>query len=337
MPQRSKSSTRDASLFDEEVEAVPDSSAWKLFREHGIRIGTASWTDKTLLEPGLFYPKGMSKAAERLAFYAENFPIVEVDSTYYGLPSEKNSGLWVERTPEDFVFNVKAFSLMTQHPATMRGLPKDLRELVPEETAETKKRLYPRDLPKEVVDGSFERFLAALEPLRQANKLGAILFQFPEWFPPSRENRDYVIECGDRVEAALPGVSAAIEFRNDRWMLDERMQERTLKLLSDNGLTYVCVDMPQGFKTSIPPVAEATAPLSVVRFHGRRDDTWGKRSVSVHDKFGYDYSKKELKEWQPRLGHLADSAREVHVLMNNCYQDYAVRSARTMAQLALAL
>jgi uncharacterized protein YecE (DUF72 family) len=313
------------------------SEAWKTFRDHGVRVGTASWTDKTLLEPGLFYPKGMSSAAERLAFYAENFPIVEVDSTYYGLPSERNAELWVERTPDDFVFNVKAFSLMTQHPATMRGLPKDLRELIPEEVAEAKKRFYPRDLPAEVVDGAFERFLAALKPLQQASKLGAILFQFPEWFPPSRENRAYVVECGDRLAAALPGVAAAIEFRNDRWMLNEQMQERTLNLLSEHGLPYVCVDMPQGFKTSIPPVAAATAPLAVVRFHGRRDDTWGKRNVSVHDKFGYDYSDDELKEWQPRLAGLAEDAREVHVLMNNCYRDYAVRSARTTAQMFLDL
>jgi uncharacterized protein YecE (DUF72 family) len=313
------------------------SEAWKAFRDHGVRIGTASWTDKTLLEPGLFYPKGVSSAAERLAFYTEHFPIVEVDSTYYGLPSERNAELWVERTPDDFVFNVKAFSLMTQHPATLRGLPKDLRELIPEEVAETKKRFYPRDLPSEVVDGAWERFLAALRPLQQASKLGAILFQFPEWFPPSRENRTYVIECGDRLAAALPGVAAAIEFRNDRWMRNDEMQERTLNLLSEHGLPYVCVDMPQGFKTSIPPVAAATAPLALVRFHGRRDDTWGKRNVSVHDKFGYDYSDDELKEWQPRLAGLAEDAREVHVLMNNCYRDYAVRSARTTAQMLLDL
>jgi uncharacterized protein YecE (DUF72 family) len=311
---------------------MSESPSWKLFREHGVRIGTASWTDKTLLEPGLFYPKGMKSAEERLGFYAENFPLVEVDATYYAIPNERNADLWVERTPDDFLFNVKAFALMTQHPTRANALPKDLRELIPDEAA-SKTRLYPRDLPAKVVDESWTRFLASLQPLRQANKLGAILFQFPEWFPPSRENRSYVVECGDRLEAALPGVAAAIEFRNDRWMLDEERQTRTFALLEEHGLPYVCVDMPQGFKTSIPPVVHATAPVAVVRFHGRRDDTWGKRGVSVHDKFGYDYSEKELKEWQPRIAELAAQAREVHVLMNNCYQDYAVRSARTMSQL----
>jgi len=310
---------------------VSASPQWKLWRDHGVRIGTASWTDKSLIDSGKFYPSDAKKADERLAFYAENFPVVEVDSTYYGLPSEKNSQLWVERTPDGFVFNVKAFALLTQHPTTAKGLPKDLRELITEEKA----RYYPRDLPSEVVEQSWVRFLEALRPLHQAAKLGAILFQFPEWFPPSRANRDYVVECGDRLEATLPGVAAAIEFRNERWMRDEQMQERTLGLLADHGLPFVCVDMPQGFPTSIPPVGAATAPLAMVRFHGRRNDTWGTRAVSVHDKFGYDYDVKELAEWQPKISKLASDAREVHVLMNNCYEDYAVRSARSMAQLLL--
>jgi uncharacterized protein YecE (DUF72 family) len=315
-----------ATLFD-----AADATPWDVWRAHGVRVGTASWTDKSLIDSGKFYPPDAKKADERLAFYAENFPVVEVDSTYYGLPSEKNAELWVERTPDDFVFNVKAFSLLTQHPTTAKGLPKDLRESITED----KRHYYPRDLPPEVVDESWARFLDALRPLHQASKLGAILFQFPEWFPPSRENRRYVVEVGDRLERTLPGVAAAIEFRNDRWMGDEERRARTLAMLEEHGLPYVCVDMPQGFKTSSPPIAAATAPLAMVRFHGRRNDTWGKRGVSVHDKFGYDYRQDELAEWEPKIEKLSNDAREVHVLMNNCYQDYAVRSARTMAQLLL--
>jgi uncharacterized protein YecE (DUF72 family) len=106
-------------------------------------------------------------------------------------------------------------------------------------------------------------------------------------------------------------------------------------MLSEHGLTYVCVDMPQGFRTSIPPVAATTAPLAMVRFHGRRTDTWGKRGTTTHQKFGYDYSQDELAEWEPKVESLAANARETHLLMNNCYRDYAVRSAGTMAQLAL--
>ena len=109
-----------------------------------------------------------------------------------------------------------------------------------------------------------------------------------------------------------------------------------MHMLSEHGLTYVCVDMPQGFPTSIPPVAAATAPLAMVRFHGQRSETWGKRGVPVIEKFRYDYSQAELADWEPKIEELTEGARETHVLMNNCYRDYAVRSAATMAQLALA-
>jgi uncharacterized protein YecE (DUF72 family) len=313
---------------------VKDSPAWNLFRGRGIRVGTASWTDKTLLEPGLFYPHGMSSAADRLRFYAEHFPVVEVDSTYYALPAERNAELWVERTPEEFIFNVKAFGLLTQHPAKATAFPKDLREKIPDEVAD-KSRFYPRDLPPEIVEESWTRFLSALAPLHADRKLGAILFQFPEWFPPSIANKKYVVECGDRLADVMPGVAAAIEFRNEGWMRDAERQNKTFDMLSEHGLTYVCVDMPQGFKTSIPPVCAATAPLAMVRFHGQRAETWGKRGTPVTEKFRYDYSQAELAEWEPKIEQISSESRETHVLMNNCYRDYAVRSASTMAQLAL--
>ena len=242
--------------------------------------------------------------------------------------------MWVERTPDDFIFNVKAFGLLTQHPAKATALPKDLQEQLPEGVAD-KPRFYPRDLSQELIDACWKRFLAALRPLAQASKLGALLFQFPEWFPPSIANKDYVVECGDRVSNAYEGVACAVEFRNEGWMRDAQRQERTLSLLEEHGLPFVCVDMPQGFRTSIPPVAAVTAPLAMVRFHGRKTDTWDKKGIGPSERFRYDYSTEELAAWSPRVAELATDAREVHVLMNNCYRDYAVRSARTMTQLGL--
>ena len=91
-----------------------------------IRIGTASWTDKTLLASG-WYPDDVKSAEERLNYYASKFPIVEVDSTYYTPPNERNSELWAQRTPEGFTFNIKAYSLLTQHPTRTASLYKDLR------------------------------------------------------------------------------------------------------------------------------------------------------------------------------------------------------------------
>ena len=89
-----------------------------------LYIGTASWTDKTLIESGRFYPKGVSTAEARLRFYAERFDTVEVDSSYYAIPAERNAVLWAKRTPEGFIFNIKAYSMLTGHPPnTCRRTP----------------------------------------------------------------------------------------------------------------------------------------------------------------------------------------------------------------------
>lgn len=93
-----------------------------------VLVGTTSWTEKTLIESGRFYPPQANTAEERLRYYATQFPVVEVDSTYYGLPSERNALLWAERTPPGFVFHVKAFRLFTQHQTPPQALPRDVRE-----------------------------------------------------------------------------------------------------------------------------------------------------------------------------------------------------------------
>lgn len=286
-----------------------------------ILVGTASWTDKSLLASG-WYRKGVDSAEERLRFYAEQFPLVEVDSTYYFPPSEKNSELWVERTPPDFTFNIKAFSLLTQHPTKAEALYKDLDH-------PDKRTLYPKDLTPKVIDEIWERFLSALEPLYKADKLGVILFQYPPWFTIARKNKDYILECAKR---AAP-YQIAVEFRNKTWMTDNNREE-TLEFLEGHGLPYVCVDMPQGFKSSVPPVVAATADLALIRFHGHNDAEW--ESGSVQKRFKYLYSEEELKQWAPRVRELADGAKQTHVLMNNCYRDYAQRNAKELAQLLRA-
>ena len=284
-----------------------------------LRIGTASWTDKTLLDSG-WYPTEADSPEARLAYYAENFRVVEVDSTYYSLPSERNSALWADRTPEGFQFDVKAFSLLTQHPTKLSAIPKALR---PEDA---KSRVYAKDLPAATVDEIWERFLGALAPLHEAGKLGALLFQFPQWFPGGKNNRQYILECADRCKP----YRMSVEFRNHTWM-DPDFQEKTLEFLRGYGLSYVCVDMPQGHTSSIPPVVAATADLAVVRFHGHNDATWN--SKNIYERFGYKYSEQELREWAPRLRELAGHAKETHVLMNNCYRNYAQVNAAQLAAL----
>lgn len=285
-------------------------------------VGTSSWTDKTLIESG-WYPKDVKTPEQRLAFYSERFSLVEVDSTYYGLPAERNAVLWSERSPPHFTFNVKAFSMMTHHPTRAASMPKHLRD-----KAGSKASVYQKDLPPAVVDEVFEMFRSALMPLHSAGKLGFVLFQFPEWFLPGEESERYILSCAQR----LPDYRLAIEFRRKTWM--EARAARTLKFLKEHNLPYVCVDMPQGFDSSVPPVVAATVDdVAVMRFHGHNDENWRKRGISVAQRFDYLYREDELRAWRPKLFELSEHARRTHVLFNNCFRDNGVRNAAQMADL----
>lgn len=286
-----------------------------------IRIGTAGWTDKSLIASG-WYPPEARSPEQRLRYYAGQFPLVEVDSAYYALPADRAAAAWAARTPDGFTFNVKAFSLFTQHPTPVRMLPADLREAA----AKTgKDRVYLKDVDPEVTDQAWERFLAALEPLREAGKLGAILLQYPPWFPISRANKDYIVACAQRVAPRRVGV----EFRNRTWMSEDNQKE-TLDFLSAHQLSYVCVDMPQGYPSSVPPVLATTSDLALVRMHGHSDQ-WESKDIQL--RFGYRYDDGELRQWAGNVRRLAQDAAETHVVFNNCSRDYAQVNAGQLASL----
>jgi uncharacterized protein YecE (DUF72 family) len=292
-----------------------------------ILVGSCSWADKTLID-AKWYPPAAKSPEDRLRFYAENFPIVEVDSTYYAIPLARNGEVWAERTPPAFTFDVKSYALFTLHGAAVQMLPKEIKAALPDDARE-KKNVYYKDLPPEIGDELWRRFLEVLLPLDSAGKLGVVLFQFPPWFGPRTENRDYILEAKER----LGQYRMAVEFRNRAWMEEVSDQERTLKLLRDNKISYVSVDEPQGFKTSVPPVVAATTPVAVLRMHGQNNETWTKRVSTAAERFDYLYSEEELRAWLPRIQQLADEAREVHVLLNNCHRDYSVRNAREIGDM----
>jgi uncharacterized protein YecE (DUF72 family) len=298
--------------------------------EGKVLIGTCSWTDPTLLESGWYPADVAKKPEERLRYYAERFPLVENDASYYAIPDQKQAKLWVERTPAHFKMNFKAFGTITTHPTDPKRLPKELREALPKDAAE-KRRLYPKDFPKEVLDEVHARFWVGLDPLRRSGKLGAILLQYPEWFPIGSKNKAEIL----RARELLPDDTLAVEFRNRTWM-EERNQAETLAFLRENGLTYVSVDEPQGFPSSIPPVAAVTAPLAIVRFHGRNAENWKKPGLTAAERFDYEYKLPELEEWLPKIKRLEEEADEVHLLMNNCYGDKAVRNAADLGKLLAA-
>ncbi|MFH8294541.1 DUF72 domain-containing protein [Streptomyces sp. NPDC018059] len=275
-----------------------------------ILVGTCSWTDRALLASG-WYPRGSKDAEGRLRHYADRFPVVEVDSTYYALPSDRNCRLWADRTPDGFRFDVKAFSLLTGHPTRQAALPADLRG---------------EPVGPELLDTVWQRFSTALEPLCAADRLGTLLFQFPPWLSPGPRAEKILAESARRAE----GWPVAVEFRHPDWWR-EGERDRTTALLSDLGMAAVAVDTVQGLPHSMPPVAPVSVERhAVVRFHGR-SPAWG--TGSKEDRFRHAYSTDELAEWLPRVRSMAERADEVHVLFNNCCADAAVRAAESMARL----
>ncbi len=291
-----------------------------------ILVGTSSWADRALVESGLFYPPSVKRGDARLRYYATQFPVVEVDSLYYGIPTARNAILWAERTPQAFVFDAKAFRLFTQHPTSPQALPEDIRVAL----GPVAKSLYYEDVPPELLTELWQRFRAALEPLRLLGKLGAVLFQFPPWFMYRPSNLEHILQCAK----LLPGYQLAVEFRHQSWFT-EKHREHVLLFEREHRLAHVAADEPQGFAGSVPPVWEATCQeLAVVRLHGRHRETWDKKGLaSSGERFQYLYSEPELVELAEPVRRLAAKVSQVHVFFNNNYSNYAQRNAADFRRL----
>jgi uncharacterized protein YecE (DUF72 family) len=291
-----------------------------------ILIGTSSWADPSL-QDSWFYPSEIKTPEDRLRYYSANFPITEIDSTYHILAGQKNISSWIEETPPEFVFDLKVFSLFTQHPTPLTSIPKDLRDKIPEASIASS-HVYLHNLPEDAADELWKRFAKSIEPLASAGKLGLIMFQFPPWFHAYPENYAYLVRCREK----LPDYRLAVEFRTRGWLKDEN-EKNTLQFLRDNKLCLVCVDEPQGFRSSLPAIAETTADIAAVRFHGRNVEAWEQKDVPAAEKFNYLYNEEELKEWAPRIRGLAEKAQSVHVIFKNKHLDFAVNNARQMREM----
>jgi uncharacterized protein YecE (DUF72 family) len=271
-----------------------------------VRIGTCSWADEALSK--YFYPKGV-RPRDRLPYYAERFSTVEVDSTYYRLPEESTVAGWAERTPAGFLMHVKAFALMTRHPVRLEQLPPDLRE-----GASVDERGRVERPPLELRAAVFARFRRALEPLREAGKLGGILLQLPPYLVHRRSSLDYL----EWARSELEGHDVLVEFRHRSW-LDDAHRAETLSFLEQHGLTHVIVDEPRdpGAKNLVPTVVALTTPIAYVRFHGRNLATWNRRGGGAQERFDYLYSPEELREWAAPLRELAGEAEQAYAMFNN--------------------
>jgi len=271
-----------------------------------IRIGTCSWADEALSKH--WYPKGVA-SGDRLAWYADHFDTVEVDSTYYRLPAPEMVERWARRTPEGFTMHVKAFGLMTRHPVKKETLPPDLRDDAPLDERGRVNRPS-REFRAQV----FERFLDALEPLRAEGKLGGILFQFPSYVVRKEASFDYIRWAREQ----LGDDEMLVEFRHVSWLDDEGRGE-TLAFLEEIGAANVIVDAPriESAKNLVPTVLALTSPTAYIRFHGRNAETWNKRGGSAAERFDYLYSEAELREWVEPLRELAGQAQQAFAFFNN--------------------
>ena len=292
-----------------------------------VLVGTASWSSKTLVDSGRFYPPGVSSAEARLRYYASRFALVEVDSSYYAMPSAATAQLWAERTSNDFVMNVKAFRLFTGHPTSPTVLHKDIRAALP---ASTRANLYYRDLPAEIVDELWRRFIEALAPLRASGRLGLVHFQFAPWLLCDAAAHAHVRQC----VARMAGHTVSVEFRQRSWFDGDHAIASTLAFERELGVVHTVVDGPQGFANSVPALWEVTHPgFALLRLHGRNAETWNvKGARDSSERFNYDYDDAELGELAQRVRRLAAQAAATHVVFNNNMQDQGQRNAAALAQ-----
>jgi uncharacterized protein YecE (DUF72 family) len=295
-----------------------------------VLLGTAGWTDPTLIACGAFYPPGLKAPAERLGHYASHFSLVEVDATYYAIPAPSVAARWVECTPASFLFDIKAHPVFTGHPIDRARLPRELADAVQGVRPE-QKRLHPKDLPNEVRMELQHRFRQLLAPLAEAGKLGCVMVQLPPWTTATRG----AVRSLETLAEQLPNAAVAVEFRHPSWMEAAR-RERVLAVLRAHGLAYVVVDEPDVAGGGVPPwIATTRVDLAVVRFHGHNIPGW-RRGASVQERFNYLYAPHELEAWTKSIAKLAGEAERVHAVFNNCVRDFAVLNAKNLAALLSA-
>lgn len=306
----------------------PDPAPAPLGRRRNVRVGLCSWSDPSLIKSKGFYPRGCNSAEARLRYYATQFPIVEVDSSFYAMPSAANALLWAQRTPADFVFHVKAFRLLTGHQTPPVVLPADIAAALPP-LPPRKKNWYYDDLPAELIDELWRRFIEALAPLRASGQLHAVHFQFAPWATQGPKWRAHVEQCVQRMAGHL----VAVEFRNASWYGEGRAAE-TLAWQRELGVAHTVVDEPQGVGNFAHSVWAASHPgLAVVRLHGRNAQTWDAKGLAASsDRFNYEYEERELDDLAQRIDGLVDEALELAVLLNVNYEDQGVRAARGLMQ-----
>ncbi|HEV2819023.1 MAG TPA: DUF72 domain-containing protein [Solirubrobacteraceae bacterium] len=284
-------------------------------------IGTSSWADPGFVEE--WYPPDLP-AHERLGWYAQRFEAVEVNTTFYAVPSPATVARWVEATPQGFTFDVKLHRLLSRHAAGPDSLPRDLRGQAPT-TGRGRVRLDDR-LEAALAD----RMAEAVEPLRSAGRLATFLLQLTPAFKPGAHALDELAPLIGRLSATAP---VAVELRHRGWTQEDH-REDTLGWLEDHEAAFVCLDGPRGGAPTLPEPLDAVTRDDVAYFraHGRNLEGY-LRGRSVAERFGWHYSDEELEEIRGRLEGLAREVPNVRMMFNNNRGSDAPVAAQRMREL----
>jgi uncharacterized protein YecE (DUF72 family) len=285
-----------------------------------ITVGICSWTEKTLVQSGEFYPRSVKTAEGRLRYYADHFNTVEVDSPYYAMPDRRTTSLWVERTPEDFVFHIKVYGALTGHGVDPKTLPRDMQSTIPLSERE-KRYIYIKDTA--LLGDIAERFREALVPLSNSGKLGILVFQYPPWFHYKSSNLDYIANC----KTLMHELPIGVEFRHGSWLSADK-QDTVFGFLKEHKMSYIAADEPQyGNLATVPFVPQVTTDTAYYRFHGRNKENWLKKGIATTLRFAYLYSDGELRTFVPALREGDKRAKRTYAMFNNCHGGFAVKNA----------
>jgi uncharacterized protein YecE (DUF72 family) len=287
-----------------------------------VRIGTTGWSERSLTHESSWYPKRSMKAAERLVHYASRFGVTEIETTQRFPATPALAQQWVDRSPQHFRFDLRAWSLLCGRGAFPASLWDDLFDEVRPDRRDRPK-LYLSHLSSAAVDECWARFRHALQPLLDAGRLGVVIFGFPRWFSPREENRRTVAEMRTRLE----DIPIAVHFSSVDWTTPDTC-ESTFDFLEDLDVSFVCVDSVDD-AIGEGRANATTNDLAVIRLTGRRpfdESEW------TPDWRGYRYNSSELRELAGRIRHLAQGAREVHALVSTSWRDDAVENAAALCE-----
>ena len=257
-----------------------------------VRIGPAGWSYPDWA--GFVYPSRRAKGFHEATYLAEYFDTIEINTSFYQPLRPEHATQWIDRVAANpqFLFTAKLWQRFTH----------DIRSVSSGSVAADERAVR-----------------AGFDVLRAANKLGAVLLQFPFSFHRTKETVEYLSAVLKRF-ADYPLV---VEVRHATWDSPE-----TLELLRSSGASFCNIDQPV-IGRSLGPSAQLTSPVGYVRLHGRRYDTWftDDATIPAHERYNYLYSAEELAPWVARINKVSEQARNTFVVTNNHFQGKAVVNA----------